>query len=100
MLERPQSRQRRPRPLAWPASQLTDLRHPIAAMAELAGVPMTTFIRSAVVAHLVTEHRRMFPEVATTPWDAEDEPCSELNNARRVAEQPRDIDTRGNAANW
>lgn len=71
MSDRSHPRQRRTHALSWPASQLTDLRYAIAAMAELAGVPMTTFIKSAVIAHLVAEHRRMFPDVAATPWDAE-----------------------------
>ena len=64
---------------------MTDLRYDIAAMAELSGVPMTTFIRSAVVAHLAAEHRRMFPDVAATPWDAEGGQSCELA-VRRVAE--------------
>jgi hypothetical protein len=79
------NRQRRTRALSWPASRLTNLRHEIAAMAELPGVPMTTFIRSDVIAHLVAEHRRMFPEIEATPWDTESgQVCKPI--VRRVAE--------------
>jgi len=85
MPDRLHSRQRRTRALSWPASKLTDIRYAVAAMAELSGVPMTTFIRSAVVAHLVAEHRRMFPGVAMTPWDAEGEQVDD-QVVRRVAE--------------
>ena len=54
-------------------------------MAELSDVPVTMFIRSAVVAHLAAEHRRLFPDVVATPWDAEGGQISEPV-VRRVAE--------------
>jgi hypothetical protein len=41
----------------------------VRAMAAHAGVPVTRFVRLAVHRHLVAEHRRLWPELPTTPWD-------------------------------
>ncbi len=68
------------RPFPWPWSALTARqRYDLRAMAELSGASVTAFVRDAILAHMPAKHRRLFPDLAATPWD-------HAEPARRVAE--------------
>jgi hypothetical protein len=57
----------------------------VKAMARHAGVPVTVFIRRALMLHLVRTHREIWPDLPATPWDRFDTPADVIP-VRRVAE--------------
>ena len=84
--DRYKPRTRRQRKLPWPASRISRLElSDVRAMADHAGVPVTVFVRRALMLYLVRTHREIWPDLPATPWDRFVEPLADAP-VRRVAE--------------
>ena len=79
------ARPRSPRPLPWPCARLTPAeRGGLAAMAELSGLTVSAFVRDAILAAMIAEHRRLFPGVEV-PWPAPPVPGDVVHRAAEAS---------------